>query len=134
MLDQPDTNFWTKSAYTIPDTPHANMAPGEAGVKMVPINRMVPRSFLTNLADGAVVRSGEHLELRGISFGGDCGVTSVDVTTDGGKSWRAAQLGKDDGQYGSAAGKVNIHQDGHLYGRRPIRHVCRSCDRRLQAV
>jgi DMSO/TMAO reductase YedYZ molybdopterin-dependent catalytic subunit len=57
VLDGPDENFWTKVAYTIPDTPGADMKPGEAGVKMVPINRMVPRSFVTNLADGARVKA-----------------------------------------------------------------------------
>ena len=53
VLDTPDENFWTKNAYLIPDTPGANMTPGQTGVKMVPINRMVPRSFVTNLKDGA---------------------------------------------------------------------------------
>ena len=33
VLDQPDTNYWTKVAYTIPDTPHASIKPGETGVK-----------------------------------------------------------------------------------------------------
>ena len=28
VLDQPDDNYWTKTAYTIPDTPHANIKPG----------------------------------------------------------------------------------------------------------
>jgi len=56
VLTSPDENFWMKVAYTIPDTPHADMKPGEAGVKMVPINKMVPRSFITNLTDGAAVR------------------------------------------------------------------------------
>jgi DMSO/TMAO reductase YedYZ molybdopterin-dependent catalytic subunit len=44
VLAQPDDNFWMKTAYTIPETPHANVTPGQTGVKMVPINRMVPRS------------------------------------------------------------------------------------------
>ena len=43
VLDGPDENFWVKTAYTIPDTPGADMKPGQPGVKMVPINRMVPR-------------------------------------------------------------------------------------------
>ncbi len=55
VLDQPDDNFWMKTAYTIPDTPHADMKPGETGVKMVPINRMVPRSFITNIKSGETV-------------------------------------------------------------------------------
>ncbi len=39
VLDSPDTNFWMKTAYTIPDTPHADMKPGQANVPMVPINK-----------------------------------------------------------------------------------------------
>ena len=34
-----------KTAYRIPDTPGANVRPGETGYPTVPINRMVPRSF-----------------------------------------------------------------------------------------
>ena len=58
VLDTPDENFWTKNAYLIPDTPGANVTPGQTGVKMVPINRMVPRSFVTNLKDGATLKAG----------------------------------------------------------------------------
>lgn len=99
VLDQPDTNFWTKTAYTIPDTPNANMTPGQTGVAMVPINRMNPRSFITNLSAGASVPVGKPTDVRGIAFGGDCGVAKVDVSMDGGASWVAAQLGKDEGTY-----------------------------------
>ena len=31
VLDKPDDNFWMKTAYTIPDTPHANVTPSPAG-------------------------------------------------------------------------------------------------------
>jgi hypothetical protein len=37
---------------------------------------------------------------RGIAFGGDCGVASVDTSIDGGRSWNPAQLRKDEGKYG----------------------------------
>jgi DMSO/TMAO reductase YedYZ molybdopterin-dependent catalytic subunit len=99
VLDQPDTNYWTKTAYTIPDTPHANITPGETGVKMVPINRMVPRSFITNIKEGDTLKSGAPTTARGIAFGGDAGVARVDFSSDGGKTWRPAQLGKDEGKY-----------------------------------
>ena len=99
VLDRPDDNFWTKSAYLIPDTPGATMTPGEAGVKMVPINRMVPRSFVTNLAAEARVTVGAPLELRGIAFGGDTGVKNVDVSLDRGTTWLNASLGEDAGKY-----------------------------------
>jgi DMSO/TMAO reductase YedYZ molybdopterin-dependent catalytic subunit len=100
VLDQPDANYWTKTAYTIPDTPRASITPGQTGVKMIPINRMVPRSFVTNVASGATLPAGKPSPLRGIAFGGDSGVAGVDLSIDGGKSWQPVQLGKDEGKYG----------------------------------
>src|SRR6195256_5311341 len=99
VLDQPDTNFWTKTAYTIPDTPNANVRPGETGVPMVPINRMVPRSFITNIKAGDTLPVGVPTLARGIAFGGDAGVSRVDFSNDGGKNWQHAELGKDEGKY-----------------------------------
>jgi DMSO/TMAO reductase YedYZ molybdopterin-dependent catalytic subunit len=99
VLDQPDTNFWTKTAYTIPDTPNANIKPGETGVRMVPINRMVPRSFITNIKAGDTLRASARTLARGIAFGGDSGVSRVDFSRDGGKNWQQAELGKDEGKY-----------------------------------
>ncbi len=99
VLDHPDENFWTKTAYRIPDTPGANVKPGEKGFATVPINRMVPRSFLTNLKPGDRVAAGSPVALRGIAFGGDCGVKSVEFSSDGGTSWFPTQLGRDEGPY-----------------------------------
>jgi DMSO/TMAO reductase YedYZ molybdopterin-dependent catalytic subunit len=100
VLDQPDTNYWTKVAYTIPDTPHASIKPGERDVKMIPINRMVPRSFVTNIASANKMKAAAPTTLRGIAFGGDCGVASVDFSIDRGQSWHQTQLGNDEGKYG----------------------------------
>lgn len=99
VLDAPDDNFWMKTAYLIPDTPHASMQPGQTGVTMVPINRMLPRSFITNLASGARLKAGARAALRGIAMGGDCGVAKVEISGDGGQNWQAAKLGADEGPY-----------------------------------
>ncbi|MEA2790885.1 MAG: hypothetical protein QOG73_3291 [Acetobacteraceae bacterium] len=99
VLDKPDDNYWMATAYTIPDTPNANVNPGETGYKSVPINRMVPRSFITNLKQGDTVHSGAPTLVRGIAFGGDTGVSRMDFSSDGGKTWQAAQLGRDEGRY-----------------------------------
>ena len=108
VLDGPDDNFWMKTAYTIPDTPGATMKPGETGVKMVPINRMVPRSFVTNLADGAAVKAGPAVAVRGIALGGATGVKAVDVSADGGATWTAAGLGPDEGKYSFRAWQTTL--------------------------
>src|ERR1700716_3384900 len=108
VLDKPDDNYWTKTAYTIPDTPHANVTPGQTGVKMVPINRMVPRSFITNIKAGASVSAGASTLARGIAFGGDTGVAKVDFSSDGGKTWQPAKLGKDEGKYSFRRWETNF--------------------------
>ena len=73
------------------------MKPGQAGVTMVPINRMVPRSFITNLGAGARLKAHAPARLRGLAMGGDCGVAKVEVSADGGQTWHDAKLGKDEG-------------------------------------
>ena len=64
ILNAPDDDYWMKTAYRIPDTPHANVKPGESGFATVPINRMTPRSFFTNLTNGATVKPGAPLSVR----------------------------------------------------------------------
>ncbi len=99
VLDTPDTNFWTTKAYLIPDTPFANVLPGQQGVKMIPINRMLPRSFFTNIQDGAVLKVGQATTARGIAFGGDTGLAKVFFSSDAGGRWQEARLGSDHGKY-----------------------------------
>src|ERR1700730_10914802 len=100
VLDQPDTNYWTSTGYRVPDTPNATITPGQMGVKLVPVTRMPPRSFFTNINSGDTLHAGVPTPARGIAFGGDCGVARVDLSIDGGKSWQPTQLGKDEGKYG----------------------------------
>jgi DMSO/TMAO reductase YedYZ molybdopterin-dependent catalytic subunit len=99
VLDTPDDSFWMATAYRIPDTPGANVKPGETGFKTVPINRMVPRSFFTNVTDATTVQPGAPLPVRGIALGGDCGVARVDLSADGGHNWQQTALGRDEGTY-----------------------------------
>ena len=38
--------------------------------------------------------------MRGIAFGGDCGVAQVQLSDDGETTWRVAALGPDESKYG----------------------------------
>jgi len=100
VLAQPDDNYWMASAYRIPATPLANVKPGPANYPTVPINRMVPRAFVTNIADGASVAFQPALPVGGIAIGGDSGVAKVELSVDGGRNWTQATLGPDQGKYG----------------------------------
>ena len=99
VLDAPDDNFWMKSAYLIPSTPHADVTPGQTGFPTEPINRLIPRSFFTNVTSATKVKPGAPVPFRGIAMGGDCGVAAVDVSMDGGATWTPATLGQDEGPY-----------------------------------
>ncbi len=98
VLDHVDDNFWMKTAYRIPDTPDNSVVPGATGYPTVPISRMRVRSFVTNVADGAKIDARLN-ELRGIAFDGGSGIKRVEVSLDGGTSWRDAALGPDAGKY-----------------------------------
>jgi DMSO/TMAO reductase YedYZ molybdopterin-dependent catalytic subunit len=116
ILDKPDDDFWMTKAYLIPDTPFASVKPGATGFKSVPINRMVPRSFFTNVTDTTTVKSGATILVRGIAFGGDCGVSKVELSADEGKTWQNTDLGPDEGKYSFRqwSTQVTAPQSGRL--------------------
>ncbi|MFZ0980889.1 MAG: molybdopterin-dependent oxidoreductase [Candidatus Acidiferrales bacterium] len=102
VLDKTDDNFWVKSAYRIPDTPRGNTTPEDVkagGVKMIPINRMPVRSFLVSPDGDSKIPAGMPVRVRGIAFSGYGGITKVDVSADGLKTWQPARLGEDLGRY-----------------------------------
>src|SRR5258708_11597773 len=99
VLDAPDENFFEKIAYRVPDTPHASVKQGETGFKTVPVSRLVPRSFFTNVTDATIVKPGAVVPVRGIAFGGDGGVSRVELSADDGRSWQPTALGRDEGAY-----------------------------------
>ena len=98
VLDHDLDSFWMKTAYRIPDTDNASIEPGTAPKSTVPINRFNIRSFITSVADGAKVKTGETV-LKGIAFDGGTGIKDVAVSTDDGKTWAPAKLGTDLGKY-----------------------------------
>jgi len=55
--------------------------------------------MITSPADGATVRAGETSEIRGIAWDGGYGIRGVEISTDGGESWREAELGKNVGRF-----------------------------------
>jgi len=98
VIDSVFDGFWMKSSYRIPDTADSYIEPGTAPKATVPIGRFNVRSFITSLADGAKVKTGETV-LKGIAFDGGTGIKEVAVSTDGGATWTPARLGQDLGKY-----------------------------------
>jgi DMSO/TMAO reductase YedYZ molybdopterin-dependent catalytic subunit len=99
VIDETFKGFWMNPAYRIPDNTCACVEPGTTPKKTVPIARFNVRSFITSLADGAKIRAGQTIPVRGIAFDGGYGIAEVLFSEDGGRQWRQAELGKDLGKY-----------------------------------
>ncbi|WP_284281784.1 molybdopterin-dependent oxidoreductase [Limnobacter litoralis] len=102
VLDQQfeghDALFMTK-AYRIPDNECNCITPGTTPDKTRPISTLPVRSFITSVTNGSVIPVGRTIELKGIAFDGGAGIKLVEVSIDGGKTWRTAKLGSDLGRY-----------------------------------
>ena len=99
VLDKPFDGFWMSTAYRIPDNSCACVDPGTAPAATTPITRFNVRSFITSLADGATVPAGRDTIVRGIAFDGGDGISEVAFSSDDGRTWQPAKLGKDVGRY-----------------------------------
>jgi DMSO/TMAO reductase YedYZ molybdopterin-dependent catalytic subunit len=102
VLDAPFTGhdaFFMTTAYRLPDNDCHCVPPGTTAPATTPISRLKVRSFVTSLADNAVVRVGHTTVVRGIAFDGGTGIRTVELSEDGGRRWRASSLGKNFGKY-----------------------------------
>jgi hypothetical protein len=99
VIDKTYEEFWMKPAYRVPDNDCACIEPGTTPTSTRPIGRFNVRSFITSVQDGARMRAGQSVVVRGIAFDGGQGVGEVAYSTDGGASWRGAKLGGDLGRY-----------------------------------
>ncbi len=99
VLSKEFSGFWMKPAYRIPDNPCACVPPGTKPKKTIPINRMNTRSLILSPSAGSAVKRGHPVEIMGIAFSGGYSIKDVIVSTDGGRNWGTARLGKDLGKY-----------------------------------
>ena len=102
-----DALFMT-TAYRVPDNDCQCVAPGTAPAKTRPISLLPVRSFITSLASGATLPGARTVELKGIAFDGGAGIKQVELSIDGGATWRAATLGRDLGPYSFREWKLPV--------------------------
>jgi len=93
--------FWMKSAYRIPlgKFPVVARFVSQETSANTPITEMVVNSLITSHADGAAVKAGSKVTVGGIAWDGGYGIRSVEVSSDGGKTWSTASLGEDLGRF-----------------------------------
>ncbi|MBS0374078.1 MAG: molybdopterin-dependent oxidoreductase [Proteobacteria bacterium] len=101
VLTKPLGGFWMSTAYRIPKGkfPQVDRFVSQEAEATTPITEMVVNSLITSPADGQRVDARSPLVIRGIAWDGGAGIRRVDVSTDEGRSWKAAELGIDLGRY-----------------------------------
>ena len=99
-LTKPEAGFWMNPAYRIPlgKFPLVARFTSQDTAVNTPITEIVVNSLITDPLDGANVRIGP-VTIGGIAWDGGYGISRVEVSSDGGKTWMAAALGEDLGRF-----------------------------------
>lgn len=100
-IAKPFDGYWVAKAYRIPNGKFPvvqRFITQETDVN-TPITEMVVNSQFTGIVGGQKIAAGKPAELRGIAWDGGYGIQSVEVSSDGGKSWQTATLGEDAGRF-----------------------------------
>jgi len=95
------TGFWMNPAYRIPlrAFPLVERFTSQDSAVSTPITEMVVNSLITSHANGASVKAGAPVTIAGIAWDGGYGIRTVEISTDGGKTWVPAMLGEDIGRF-----------------------------------
>jgi DMSO/TMAO reductase YedYZ molybdopterin-dependent catalytic subunit len=98
---RPFDGFWVKNSYRIPTGkfPVLQHFFTQMTADTEPLTEIVINSLITAPEQGHIMRAGQTVEIRGFAWDAGYGISSVDVSVDGGKVWHAAELGKDVGRF-----------------------------------
>jgi len=110
VLTKPQGGFWMKPAYRIPvgEFPVVARFITQEDATSTPITEIVVNSLITSHRDGAKIKRGK-VTVSGLAWDGGYGITRVDVSTDGGKTWSSATLGQDLGRFAFRPWTFELH-------------------------
>lgn len=96
----PFEGFWMKKAYVVPkDVPNGNESPDSIATNVEPISKMNVRSIFVAPEPNQLISVGRQTDVQGVAFDGGFGITTVEISIDGGKTWKPAKLDAALGKY-----------------------------------
>ena len=119
IRSKPSDNFWMQKAYRVPKGmfPVALPFASQEDTGSTPITEIVVNTLITAPLAGARVAHGSF-DVQGIAWDGGSGIKSVEVSLDGGETWRQANLGQDLGRF--AFRPFSLHVTGLPAGQASI--------------
>jgi DMSO/TMAO reductase YedYZ molybdopterin-dependent catalytic subunit len=107
-VDKTFDGFWMSGSYRRPATP---VVPGAAIAmeQMEPVTSLKVKSIISSPLEGAQVEAGKPTTIHGVAWTGDAGggITNVEVSIDGGRTWRQARLEGAPTAYGFRSWSIN---------------------------
>lgn len=100
LSTKPLDNFWMQKAYRVPAGmfPVDHPFPTQDKADTWPITDMVVNSVIADPIDGTR-HAASGFTVRGVAWDRGHGIKQVEVSLDGGKTWKQATLGKDMGRF-----------------------------------
>ena len=100
VLSDTFKGFWMQKAYLIPkESKNGDERPDSLAKTMQPINKMDVRSIFVSPEPDNIVAVNKPTDIQGLAFDGGYGIAKVEVSEDGGKTWKPANLDNDLGKY-----------------------------------
>ncbi len=100
-VTKPFDNFWMKTSYRIPlgKFPTVDRFASQETAVNTPITEIMVNSLITEPLDQEKIAKANPLVIKGLAWDGGFGIDRVELSIDGGQSWRTAQLGDDLGAF-----------------------------------
>jgi Oxidoreductase molybdopterin binding domain/Mo-co oxidoreductase dimerisation domain len=101
VVTAPFDGYWMRSTYRVPlgTFPAAVRFASQDNAVDTAITEMMVNALITSPHDEARVKAHARLEVAGVAWDGGHGISGVEVSTDGGRTWAAAMLGEAQGRF-----------------------------------
>ncbi len=99
VTTEPFKGFWMEKAYRIAKNPEMTESPDSLAKETVPLTAIKLHSIFVSPAPGEQVAASKPYTIDGLVFNDGSGISKVDVSADGGKTWAAATLNPEIGRY-----------------------------------
>ena len=98
VSDRDHDGAFVQTAYRLPRWP---VSPGTlvSAADTVPVTELSVKSIVTEPAADSVIRSGGPVTIAGFAWSGEAQIRRVDLSTDNGRTWSSARLGRDQARY-----------------------------------